>query len=104
MTTEVYADVLGGKLAINTWGEFQGADSADAELVGHAVLETDAGYTIMAGDVPSGTEYQPVAGVSVSISGDEADRLRTYWDRLSEGATVTMPMKKQAGGRVRDVH
>jgi PhnB protein len=95
---EFYADVLGGKLAINTWGEFKGAESHDAERVGHAVLETDAGYTLMAGDVTSDMEYQPITSTSVSISGDQADLLRTYWDKLSAAGTVTMSMERQAWG------
>jgi PhnB protein len=95
---EFYATVFGGKLAINTWGEFRGADSPDADRVGHAVLESDAGYTIMAGDVTSDTAYRPSTSVSVSISGDEADLLRSYWDKLSAVGTVTMPMEEQAWG------
>lgn len=95
---EFYADLLGGTLAINTWGEFRGADSPDAHLVGHAVLESAAGYTIMAGDVTSDMAYQPIAGASVSISGDGADLLHSYWDRLSADGTVTMPLARQAWG------
>lgn len=59
-----------------------------------AVLETVASYTIMAGDVPTRTQCQPDAGVSTSISGDEADRLRTYWDQLSEGAALPRLMRR----------
>jgi PhnB protein len=95
---EFYASVFGGKLAINTWGEFRGPDSPDADRVGHAVLESEAGYTIMAGDVTSDMEYQPIAGTSVSISGDDADILRSYWHRLSADGTITTPMEKQAWG------
>jgi PhnB protein len=57
-----------------------------------------AGYTIMAGDVTSDMEYQPIAGASVSISGDDADILRSYWGRLSANGTITTPMEKQAWG------
>jgi len=36
----------------------------------------------------------------VSLSGDqaEADRLRGYWEKLSDGGDVTLPMQKQAWG------
>lgn len=95
---EFYATVFGGDLAINTWGEFRGADSPDADRVGHAVLETDAGYTLMAGDVTRDTEYRPIASASVSVSGDEAGRLRSYWDKLSANGSVTMPMERQVWG------
>jgi PhnB protein len=95
---EFYASVFGGNLALNTFAEFGGKDSPDADRIMHAMLETDAGYTIMASDVPRDMEYRPMAGSSVSVSGDEADRLRGYWAKLSEGGTVTMPMEKQAWG------
>jgi PhnB protein len=95
---EFYASVFGGKLGFNTFAEFGANDSPDADLIMHGVLETHAGYTIMAGDVTGDTDYQPMAGVSVSLSGDDADLLRGYWDQLSAGGTITMPMRKQVWG------
>ncbi|WP_255955616.1 VOC family protein [Streptomyces odontomachi] len=95
---EFYASVFGGDLALSTFGDLGATDPPDANLVMHAMLETDAGYTIMASDVPSQMEYRPMAGSSVSLSGDDANRLRGYWERLSEGGSITMPMQKQAWG------
>jgi PhnB protein len=95
---EFYAGVFGGKLAVDTFAEFGAENAPEADLIMHGVLETDAGYTIMAGDVPNDSVYQPMAGVSVSLSGDEADLLRRYWDRLSAGGTITMPLEKQVWG------
>ncbi|GAB3980475.1 VOC family protein [Actinoallomurus acanthiterrae] len=95
---EFYAGVFGGNLMSNTFAEFGAADSPDADRIMHAMLETDAGYTIMGADVPSEMEFQPMAGVSLSLSGDDADRLRGYWEKLSAGGTVTMPLEKQAWG------
>jgi PhnB protein len=94
---EFYAGVFGGKLAFNTFAEF-GSDSPDADLIMHGVLETDAGYTIMAGDVTGDQRYEPMAGISVSLSGDDAGLLRGYWDRLAGGGTVTMPLQQQIWG------
>jgi PhnB protein len=37
-------------------------------------------------------------GFGVSLSGEDGDVLRGYWDKLSEGGDVTMPMQKQAWG------
>lgn len=95
---EFYASVFGGDLALNTWAELGRTDRPDAYRIGHAVLLTDAGYTIMAGDAASDMPQQPMSGVSVSISGDDPDLLHAYWTRLSAGATITMPMDKQAWG------
>ena len=95
---EFYASVFGGKLAFNTFTEFGTEDSPDADRIMHGILETDAGYTIMAGDVPSDTPYDPMAGCSVSLSGDDGDLLRGYWAKLSASGTTTMPLQKQVWG------
>jgi PhnB protein len=95
---EFYASVFGGNVALNTWADLGATDPPDADRIAHARLETDAGYTIMAGDVTSTMQYQPMAGCSVSLSGDDADLLRGYWEKLSTSGTVTMPMQKQIWG------
>ena len=94
---EFYASVFGGELSLTTFAEF-GAEGPDADLVMHAALKTDAGYTIMGADVPSHMKYEPITGASVSLMGNDADVLRRYWDQLSASGTVTMPLEKQAWG------
>lgn len=96
---DFYARVFGGELNVTSFGEL-GTAGQDAERVMHASLQTDAGYTIMAADVPSSMSYQPMVGASVSISGDETDAaaLRRYWEELSASGTTTMPLEKQAWG------
>jgi PhnB protein len=95
---EFYRSVFGGNLSLNTFAEFGAKDSPDADRIMHATLETDAGYTIMAADLPSDMEYRPMAGFSVSLSGDDGDALRGYWEKLSASGTMTMPMEKQVWG------
>jgi PhnB protein len=95
---EFYASVFGGNLSLNTFAQFGAADSPDAERIMHGMLETDAGYTIMGADITSDMEHHPMAGFSVSLSGDDADALRGYWEKLSANGTTTMPMEKQAWG------
>ena len=95
---EFYKAALGGELVVNTFGEY-GADGPEADGVMHAQLETDAGFTLMASDMPPGSGETPAGGnVTVSLSGDDTDQLRGYWDKLSEGGTVTMPLEKQMWG------
>ena len=50
---EFYRSVFGGDLTLSTFAEFGMADAPDADKIMHGQLETDAGYTIMAADVPS---------------------------------------------------
>jgi PhnB protein len=95
---EFYASVFGGDLMISTFADLGAKDSPDADRVMHGQLETDAGYTIMAADVTSDMDYQPMAGSSVSLSGDDADLLRGYWEKLSASGTTMMPLAKQSWG------
>ena len=89
--------MLGGGL-FSTFAEFGAPDSPDADRIMHGALETEAGYTIMGADVTSDMEYHPIAGVSVSLSGDDADALHGYWEKLSASGTATMPLAKQVWG------
>ena len=34
----------------------------------------------------------------MSLSGDDADELRGYWEKLSDGGTVSVPLEKQMWG------
>lgn len=95
---EFYASVFGGKPALSTFAEFGIADPASADKIMHGQLETDAGYTLMGADTPPGMEFNGMHGFGVSLSGDDAEALRRYWDKLSAGGTVTMPLAKQAWG------
>jgi PhnB protein len=93
---EFYKDVFGGELVLSTFGEFGMTDAADKVM--HGQLETPAGYTLMCADTPPGTEYKPGTNITVSLSGDDADELRGYWERLSAGGDVTEPLRKQMWG------
>jgi PhnB protein len=96
---EFYRDVFGGNLSVNTFGESgapQGTPEADRIM--HAQLETDRGFTLMASDTPAEMPYNPGNNISISLSGDDADDLRGYWEKLSDGGTVTMPLEKQMWG------
>jgi PhnB protein len=95
---EFYKDVFGGDLRTNTFGEYGQADSPDADKVMHSQLESTAGYTIMAADTPPGMDYSPGTNFAVSLSGDDNDELRGYWEKLSDGGTVSVPLEKQMWG------
>jgi PhnB protein len=95
---EFYQSVFGGTLTVNTFADFGAADAADADKIMHGQLETDAGYTIMAADLPGHMEYHPIEGCSVSLSGDDADLLHGYWEKLSASGSTTTPLQKQVWG------
>ena len=95
---EFYKGVFGGTLTMNTFGEFGAQDTPDADKIMHAMLETDNGFTLMASDPPPGMEVQPGNNIAISLSGDDADALRGYWEKLSAGGNVQMPLEKQIWG------
>ncbi|MBB5873167.1 PhnB protein [Allocatelliglobosispora scoriae] len=95
---EFYQGVLGGTLVVNTFGDFGSPDPAVADKIMHAMLETDAGFALMASDTPPGMDYNPGTNITVSLSGDDADDLRGYWEKLAEGGTVSVPLEKQVWG------
>jgi len=95
---EFYQSVFGGNLNISTFGEFGSPDAAIADKIMHANLETDDGYTLMASDTPPGMTRNPGDNITISLSGDDSDRLHGYWEKLSAGGTVSVPLEKQMWG------
>lgn len=89
---EFYRSVLGGDLAITAFSEFPDmAPPGEEHLVMHGQLTTADGLVLMVSDVPSTMEYAAPTGFSVSVSGDEAERLQEVWDGLADGGAVTAP-------------
>ena len=95
---EFYEGVFGGTLTLNTFGELGGADAPSPDKIMHGMLETDRGFTLMGADTPPGMEHDPGNNIAVSLSGDDADDLRGYWEALSDGGTVAVPLEKQMWG------
>jgi PhnB protein len=95
---EFYEQVFGGTLNVSTFGDFGQSDGPDKDKVMHAQLETAHGLTLMGADTPSHMDYDPGSRISVSLSGTDGDELRGYWEKLSDGATVTVPLEKQMWG------
>ncbi len=95
---EFYKRVLGGTLTLSTFGEFGAQNSPQDDKIMHGMLETDSGFTLMGADTPPGMEHNPGNNIAVSLSGDDADELRGYWNELSDGGAVSVPPEKQMWG------
>jgi PhnB protein len=95
---EFYAEVFGGDLHLSTFAEAGATDVPNPDQVMHAMLETRSGFTLMASDAPPGTAVQPGDNISISLSGDDGDELRGYWEQLSGTGTVSVPLEKQMWG------
>ncbi|MEO6501758.1 MAG: VOC family protein [Jatrophihabitantaceae bacterium] len=97
---DFYHSVFGGDLTKSTFAEMNASDDpAEQDKIMHSQLVTENGLTLMAADTPNYLDY--TAGVNdfaVSLSGEDEGELRGYWDKLSDGATVTMPLDKAPWG------
>ena len=98
---EFYKTVFGGKLDINTFKEFNASqDPSEDNKIMHAQLEADNGIVLMGADTPNNMEFRPGTNGSISLSGDNETELRGYYEKLSAGGTVTMPMDKAPWGDI----
>ena len=96
---DFYQSVFGGELTSSTFAEFHASeDPAEQDKVMHSMLTTDGGLVLMAADTPNSMDYTPGNDHSISLSGEDEAELRGYWDKLSEGGTVAMPLERAPWG------
>lgn len=94
-----YQSVFGGELALSTFGEFNASeDASEQEKIMHGMLTTESGLVLMGADTPNSMSYTPGDNYSVSLSGEDEAELRGYWEKLSDGGTVTVPLDKAPWG------
>ena len=95
-----YQTVLGGELTVSSFDDFgMPVGEGEGTLVMHSQLSTPAGFLLMGADVPSHMDYtHGVNDGSVSLSGDDEAELTGYWQKLTDGATVSQPLEKAPWG------
>jgi PhnB protein len=94
---EFYKSVFGGELKLSTFGEFPNPPEGHEDNIMHAVLESDD-ITLMASDGMPGGKVNVGDNVSLSLSGDDTDKLTKYFNDLADGGKITMPLDKQMWG------
>ena len=96
---EFYHTIFGGKLQLSTFKDFHASqDPSEDRKIMHSMLEAENGITLMAADTPNRMEYRPGTNMSISLSGDNEAELTAYFEKLSAGGTVTMPLEKAPWG------
>ncbi len=96
---EFYQSVFGGKLQMATFKDYHASQgSSEDNLIMHSQLEDENGILLMASDTPGHVEYRPGTNMSISLSGDNEAELKGYFEKLSAGGTVTMPLEKAMWG------
>jgi PhnB protein len=97
---EFYHGIFGGELRMMSFKDYNASsDPSEDDKIMHAALEA-AGIVFMAADTPNNMEYRPGTNFSMSLSGEDEDELRGYYDKLSDGGMVTMPMEKAVWGDI----
>ena len=96
---EFYRTVFGGKLDLSTFKDLHASqDPSEDNMIMHSVLEADNGITFMASDTPNRMEYRAGTNMSMSLSGDNEAELKAYFEKLSVGGMVIMPLEKAIWG------
>lgn len=89
-----YQSVFGGDVTIFTnqdMGNVQDPSGADQVMWGQ--VAADNGFRVMAYDVPSSRPWSPGEDpFFVSLRGDTTEEVAAFWKKLSEGATVVVPL------------
>ena len=94
-----YQSLFGGDLQLMTYGD-QGMEGAQAEQIMHAQLVAPNGLVLMGSDTPPGMTLTRGETVVLSLSGDDEAELRAWFDGLSAGGEVHVPLEKQMWGDV----
>ncbi|UGT68285.1 VOC family protein [Nocardia gipuzkoensis] len=91
---EFYRAVFGGALAAVTYkdaGNVQ--EPAEADQVMWGQVAADNGFHVMAYDVPATMAYdQGENSFFVSVRGDTVEEVAGYWEKLSDGAAIVIPI------------
>jgi PhnB protein len=98
---DFYHGVFGGELNVATFAEYQASDDpAEKDKVMHAQLEAPNGIVLMAADTPNSMEVSGSSNIAISLSGEDEPELRGYWEKLSNGGQVVMPLEAAPWGDV----
>ena len=96
---EFYKTVFGGKLEMQTFKEFHASqDPSEGNKIMHSTLIADNGIVFMASDTPNSMEYRAGTNISMSLSGENETELRGYYEKLSAGGTIGMPLERAPWG------
>jgi PhnB protein len=95
-----YHSIFGGELSMQTYAEAGMDDSAEfgGRIIHASIRNNDS--PLMASDTHPNHSPSIVVGnnVTLSLIGSDETALKSYFERLSEGGQVIMPLEKQFWG------
>lgn len=92
-----YASVFGGTPDVMTFGSM-GMEGVDPDWVMHSFLRGDNGFELMGSDMPPSMGTPTPGNVTLSLSGTDEQQLTAWWNALSEGGTIGMPLSPAPWG------
>ncbi len=96
---EFYHSIFGGDLALNTFKESNASqDPSEDEKIMHAALHVSELISFMASDTPNGMDRPNGSAISMSLNGDNDEELTSYFNKLAEGGTITLPLEQAPWG------
>jgi PhnB protein len=96
---EFYKSIFGGKLSMSTFKEYHASQTpGEDDLIMHSELDAGDGITFMASDTPERMEYIHGNNITMSLTGDDEEQLKTYFKKLSTDGKITMPLEKAIWG------
>ena len=94
-----YQSVLGGELTSSTFAEFgMPVGPGEENQLMHSQLVTAGGLVLMGADTPASMEYSTGSQITISVSGQDVDELRGWFEGLAEGGTITLPLEQAPWG------
>lgn len=107
---EFYRSVFGGEATIATYADFgMPKDAPGSDHVVFGQVETEAGFHVMAYDIPGAAEAAPAGSTYrehgmtitdqqffVSVRGETLEEIEGYWAKLSVGSSIVEPLAASA--------
>ena len=89
---QFYHSVFGGEISIATYADIHAVEEpSQADQVAFGRVTAPNGFDIMAYDVqPSKVFNRGDNAFYVTLQGSDAEEIRTLWNALGDGATVTL--------------
>ena len=89
-----YQAVSGGQLTIVTYADMGSVqDQAEADQVMWGQVEAPDGFRVMAFDMPAARPWSRGEDpFFLALRGTDAEEIRARWEKLSDGATVLVPL------------
>lgn len=96
---EFYKSIFGGELFMQTYGEAmpENTPPEHKNQIIHAHLNC-GDFMFMASDDHPGAEVKVGNNVHLSFGGSDEEKLKGFFDKLSQGGKVNSPLEKQFWG------